>query len=410
MALRSDEASSAFLERIQSLSPKRLALLAAELERRLAARENSVPEPIAVIGMACRMPGGATTPEEFWQVLESGKDTAAKVPIERWDADAFYDPQLDTPGKSITKNVNMLRDVDLFDAAFFGISPREAAGIDPQQRMLLEVTWEALENAGERGEAIEESATGIYVGVSSSEYQNLVLQTDELTLNAYSGSGIANSMLSGRLSHYLGVMGPNLTVDTACSASAVAIHLACQSLRTNECNRALAGGVNLLLLPAGLVFLSQAHMLAPDGRCKAFSRQADGFGRAEGCGMLVLKRLSDARADGDRILGLIRGTAINHDGKSSGLTAPNGPAQEAVIQTALSQARLKPGQVDYLEAHGTGTVLGDAIELGALGHVFGKEHDAANPSLAGLSEDECRSSGSCCRCNRRDEGVAGIPS
>ncbi len=383
MALRSDEASNAFLERIQSLSPKRLALLAAELERRLAARENSVPEPIAVIGMACRMPGGATTPEEFWRVLESGKDTAAKVPIERWDADAFYDPQLDTPGKSITTNASMLRGIDLFDAAFFGISPREATGIDPQQRMLLEVTWEALENAGERGEAIEESATGIYVGVSSSDFQHLVLQADERTLNAYAGSGIANSMLSGRLSHYLGVTGPNLTVDTACSASAVAIHLACQSLRTNECNRALAGGVNLFLLAEGLILLSQAHMLAPDGRCKAFSRQADGFGRAEGCGMLVLKRLSDARADGDRILGLIRGTAINHDGKSSGLTAPNGPAQEAVIQTALSQARLKPGQVDYVEAHGTGTVLGDAIELGALGHVFGKEHDAANPLLLG---------------------------
>jgi acyl transferase domain-containing protein/acyl carrier protein len=383
MALRSDEASNAFLERIQSLSPKRLALLAAELERRLAARENSAPEPVAVIGMACRTPGGATTPEEFWEVLESGKDTAAKIPIERWDADAFYDPQLDVPGKSITTNAGMLRDIDLFDATFFGISPREAAGIDPQQRILLEVTWEALENAGERGEALEESATGIYVGVSSSEYQNLVLQTDELTLNAYSGSGIANSMLSGRLSHYLGVRGPNLTVDTACSASAVAIHLACQSLRSGECNRALAGGVNLLLLPAGLVFLSQAHMLAADGRCKAFSRQADGFGRAEGCGMLVLKRLSDARADGDRILGLIRGTAINHDGKSSGLTAPNGPAQEAVIRTALSQARLKPGQIDYVEAHGTGTVLGDAIELGALGHVFGEEHDAAHPLLLG---------------------------
>lgn len=381
--MENEGASNPFLERIQNLSPKRLALLAVELERRLAAREAAAPEPIAIIGMGCRTPGGAQTPEEFWSLLENGREGIEFVPADRWDADAYYDPRLDIPGKSITRHAGFVRDIDQFDPVFFGISPREAAGMDPQQRMLLEVAWEALENAGERADRLQESDTGVFVGISATDYEQLVLQSDESALNAYSGSGLASSVAVGRLSHFLGLHGPNVAVDTACSASGTAIHLACQSLRSGECSRILAGGVNLVLMPAAVVILSQAHMLAADGRCKTFSRHADGFGRAEGCGILVLKRLSDALANGDRILGLIRGTAINHDGHSSGLTAPNGPAQEAVIKTALAQARLNPADIDYLEAHGTGTVLGDAIELGALSNVFGKDRDVERPLLLG---------------------------
>lgn len=381
--MRSDEASKIFLERIQNLSPKRLALLAVELERRLSAKESAAAEPIAVIGMACRTPGIAETPEEFWEILDSGKDAIGVIPVDRWDADAFYDPRPDTAGKSITKQGGFIKNIDLFDPAFFGISPREAAGMDPQHRILLEVAWEALENAGQRADRLEESATSIYVGISTSDYAQQILRCDESGLNAYSGSGLATSMAAGRLSHFLGVRGPALSVDTACSASGMAIHLACQSLRGGESNLALAGGVNLLLAPGGLVVLSQAHMLAADGRCKTFSRNADGFGRAEGCGIIALKRLSDAQTDGDRILGLIRATAVNHDGRSNGLTAPNGPAQEAVIQSALKQAKLLPKDIDYIEAHGTGTVLGDAIELGALGNVFGKERNSECPLLLG---------------------------
>ena len=380
--MQAETPSSQFLERIQKLSPKKLALLAAELERRLAARQESAPEPIAVIGLACRMPGGAETGEEFWNLLASGRDAIERIPAARFDADALYDPRPDIPGKAVTKWGGFIRHIDEFDTAFFGISPREAMGMDPQQRMLLEVSWEALENAGERADMLGESATGVFIGISASDYEQLVLQEAE-TLDAYSGSGLAASVAAGRLSHFLGLRGPNLAVDTACSASGVAIHLACQSLRSGECSRALTGGVNLILRPASVVILSQAHMLSGDGRCKTFSREADGFGRAEGCGILVLKRLSDALANGDRILGLIRGTAINHDGRSSGLTAPSGPAQEAVVKAALAQARLTPGEIDYIEAHGTGTVLGDAIELGALGNVFGQHKEIERPLLLG---------------------------
>ncbi len=385
--MRAEEPLNDFLERAQKLSPKRLALLAAELERRLAAREEAAPEPVAVIGTACRMPGGGMlegveTIEGFWEVLANARDAIEAVPSTRWDAQAYYDPRPDTPGKAITKFGGFLRRIDEFDPAFFGISPREAMGMDPQQRLLLEVAWEALENAGERADALDESATGVFVGLSTTDYSQMALQ-DDGALNAYSGSGVAVSVAAGRLSHFLGLKGPNIAVDTACSASGVAIHLACQSLRLGECRRALAGGVSAILRPHCTIILSQSHMLAGDGRCKTFSRAADGFARAEGCGILVLKRLSDAKADGDPILGLIRGTAINHDGRSSGLVAPNGPAQEAVIKAALAQARLSPQDIDYIEAHGTGTVLGDAIELGALGNVFAGTRTAEQRLLLG---------------------------
>jgi microcystin synthetase protein McyG len=358
--------SNGFLERIQKLSPKRLALLAEELERRLA---ESTPEPIAVTGMACRIPGGADTPEAFWDLLANGVDAIEVVPQDRWDAEAFYDPRLDIPGKTNSQWGGFVHDIDLFDAAFFGISPREAVSIDPQQRMLLEVTWEALENACISGDPLNGSLTGVFVGIATNDYAVLHVQSG-VQADAYAGTGLARSVAAGRLSYFLGLKGPSLALDTSCSSSSVAIHLACQSLRNRECSLALAGGVNAILSPQITVMLAQAHMLSSVGRCKAFSQSADGFVRAEGCGMLVLKRLSRAKADGDRIIALIRGSAVNHDGRSNGLSAPNGPAQEAVIRAALLQAGLRPADLDYVETHGTGTVLGDAIELGALGNVF----------------------------------------
>jgi acyl transferase domain-containing protein/NAD(P)-dependent dehydrogenase (short-subunit alcohol dehydrogenase family)/SAM-dependent methyltransferase/acyl carrier protein len=365
-----DPMSGEFLERIQKLSPKRLALLAAELERRLAGRDAVACEPVAVIGLGCRTPGGVDSPTALWKLLAEGVDAIEVVPPNRWDADAFYDPRPETPGKANTKWGGFVSGIDQFDPAFFGISPREAIGMDPQQRMLLEVSWEALENACVRAESLNGSPTGVFAGVSTNDYAILLDQYDKASLDAYYGTGAARSIATGRLSYFLGLKGPNLSIDTSCSSSAVAIHLACQSLRQSECRMALAGGVNAILVPQLTVTLSQARMLSGDGRCKTFSESADGFVRSEGCGMLVLKRLADARADGDRILGLIRGSAINHDGRSSGLTAPSGPSQEEVIKAALRQAGLRPDDVDYLEAHGTGTVLGDAIELGALGAVF----------------------------------------
>ncbi len=368
--MSTDPNSVEFLERIQKLSPKRLALLAAELERRLAARDAGACEHVAVVGLGCRIPGGVDSPDAFWKLLAEGADAIEVVPSNRWDADAFYDPRPETPGKANTKWGGFVSGIDQFDPAFFGISPREAIGMDPQQRMLLEVSWEALENACVRAESLNGSPTGVFVGVSTNDYAMLLSLYDEKAFDAYSGTGVARSIAAGRLSYILGLKGPNLSIDTACSSSAVAIHQACQSLRQGECRMALAGGVNAILVPQITITLSQARMLAGDGRCKTFSESADGFVRSEGCGMLVLKRLADARADGDRILGLIRGSAINHDGRSSGLTAPSGPSQEAVIKAALSQAGLHPEDVDYLETHGTGTVLGDAIELGALGSTF----------------------------------------
>ena len=368
--MSSDPNSVEFLERIQKLSPKRLALLAAELERRLAARDGAACEPVAVIGLGCRVPGGVDRPDAFWKLLAEGVDAIEVVPSSRWDADAFYDPRPETPGKANTKWGGFVSGIDQFDPGFFGISPREAIGMDPQQRMLLEVSWEALENACVRAESLNGSPTGVFAGVSTNDYAMLLPRYDEGSFDAYSGTGVARSIAAGRLSYILGLKGPNLSIDTACSSSAVAIHLACQSLRQGECRMALAGGVNAILVPQLTVTLSQAGMLAGDGRCKTFSESADGFVRSEGCGILVLKRLADARADGDRVLGLIRGSAINHDGRSSGLTAPSGPSQEAVIKAALTQAGLRPNDVDYLETHGTGTVLGDAIELGGLGSVF----------------------------------------
>ncbi|MFC1975072.1 SDR family NAD(P)-dependent oxidoreductase [Chloroflexota bacterium] len=355
-----------------------------KMEAKLKALEHSRPEPIAIIGLACRYPGGINTPEAFWQLLRDGVDAITEVPASRWDIDAYYDPDPEAPGKMSTRCGGFLDKIDLFDPHFFGISPREAAGMDPQQRLLLEVSWEALEYAGQSSTKLAGSLTGVFVGISGNDYLQLQIETAEGSgLDFYSGSGSAHSIAAGRLSYTLGLQGPCLAVDTACSSSSLAIHLACQSLQSGDCRMALAGGVNLILWPDVSINTSKTGMLSDDGRCKTFDAAADGYVRAEGCGFVVLKRLSDAIADGDNILALIRGTATNHDGHSNGLTAPNGLSQEALIRKALTRAGVKPTQLGYVEAHGTGTSLGDPIEMRALGTVMREGRSSDKPLVVG---------------------------
>ena len=374
---------SDFLERISKLSPKRLALLAADLQDRVDALERQHAEPIAIVGMACRFPGGANDPEAFWDLLRSGTDAIQEVPASRWSIDDYYDPNPDAPGKMSTRWGGFLGDVSGFDPHFFNIAPREAVSMDPQQRLLLEVGWEALEDAGLSADRLSGSSTGVFLGICNSDYSQLLMDRGVESIDAYLASGTAHSIAAGRLSYTLGLHGPSLAVDTACSSSLVALHYACVSLRSRECRAALAGGVNLILKPDVTIALSKAHMMAPDGRCKTFAGTADGFVRGEGCGLVVLKRLSDAEADGDTILAVIRGTAVNQDGRSNGLTAPNGPAQEAVIRSALAQAGVQPTDISYVEAHGTGTSLGDPIEVRALGAVLSAGRAATDPVQLG---------------------------
>jgi len=359
---------------------KRALLTLDELQAKLDAVERTRTEPIAVIGVGCRFPKGANDPDAFWTLLRDGVDGISEVPPARWDVDAFYDPNPGAPGKMYTRRAGFIDRVDGFDPQFFGIAPREALSMDPQQRLLLEVAWEALEHAGQSPARLGGSATGVFVGIGSTDYAQLQTRSgDADAIDTYFGSGVSHSIASGRLSYVLGLQGPSLSVDTACSSSLVAVHLACQSLRNGECRLALAGGVNLILSPDGTIATSQARMLSPDGRCKTFDAAADGYVRSEGCGLVVLKRLSDARANGDHVLAVVRGTAINQDGRSSGITAPNGPAQEAVIRDALLKSGLQGSEVDYVEAHGTGTSLGDPIEVRALGAVLGPGRDGAHP-------------------------------
>jgi acyl transferase domain-containing protein/NADPH:quinone reductase-like Zn-dependent oxidoreductase/NAD(P)-dependent dehydrogenase (short-subunit alcohol dehydrogenase family)/SAM-dependent methyltransferase/acyl carrier protein len=367
------------------LSPLKRALLAMEeLQAKLDAVEKRRHEAIAVIGLGCRFPGGANDPEEFWRLLHDGRHGVREIPPDRWDVDAYYDPNPDTPGKIATRFGGFLDQVDRFEPQFFGIAPREALTMDPQQRLLLEVSWEALEHAGQSPARLAQTRTGVYFGVCSNDYAQLLLEADDPALtDMYYASGIAHSIASGRLSYVLGLQGPSISVDTACSSSLVAVHLACQSLRNRECHLALAGGANVILSPEVFSALSRARMLAADGRCKSFDAAADGFVRGEGCGVVVLKRLDDALTDGDRVLALIRGSAVNQDGPSSGLTAPNGPSQESVVRDALANAAVRPQDVGYIEAHGTGTPLGDPIEVQALGAVFGPGREAATPLLIG---------------------------
>ena len=372
---------SDFIERISTLSPKRLALLALELKERLDASDERAHEPIAVIGMGCRFPG-ASSPEEFAALLDGAVDAITEIPKDRWDIDAYFDDDPDVPGKMNTRFGGFVKGIDQFDPAHFGISPREANGMDPQQRLFLEVAWEALEHAGIAPDSLFGSSTGVFLGASTIDYVSHVMQRGEESLDLYSSSGGSHAVAAGRLSYVLGLHGPAIAIDTACSSSLIAAHLACLSLRADECETAIVGGVNAITAPETTLMLSRARMMAPDGRCKTFDSRADGFVRGEGCGVLVLKRLSAARSAGDRVLAVIRGSAVNQDGRSSGLTAPNGPSQEAVIRAALANAGVSAHDVQYVEAHGTGTSLGDPIELQALGATYGVGRDAAHALIA----------------------------
>ena len=352
------------------------------LQSRLDASERARREPIAIVGLGCRYPG-APNPDAFWELLRNGRDAVRDVPADRWDADAYYDSDPAAPGKSTTRRGGFLDRVDLFDARFFGISPREAATLDPQQRLLLELAWETLEDAGIPPDRLSGSATGVFVGITTTDYARHLQIGSASGSDVYAATGNALNAAAGRISFVLGLQGPCLAIDTACSSSLVAVHEACQALRAGECDLALAGGINIMLSPIPSILFSKWGMLAIDGRCKAFDVDADGFVRGEGCGMVALRRLSDAEADGDTILAVIRGSAVNSDGRSSGLTVPNGPAQQKVIRRALEMARIAPSSVDYVEAHGTGTPLGDPIEVEALAATLCADRPADRPLLLG---------------------------
>lgn len=338
-------------------------------------------EPIAIVGIGCRFPK-AKNPESFWHLLRDGVDAIAQVPPERWDIDAFYESKPATPGKMNSRWAGFIDQVDLFDPSFFGISARETEHMDPQQRLVLEVAWEALENTGLVPKTLTGSQTGVFIGLTNADYHKIIYK-DSSQIGAYSATGTTPCIAANRLSYLLNLRGPSMAIDTACSSSLVAIHLACQSLRSGESNLCLAGGVNLMLTPEPAISCSQAQMMAPDGRCKTFDASADGYTRGEGCGIIVLKRLEDALRDGDNILALIRSSAVNQDGTSNGLTAPNGPSQQALIRQALEQAGVAPAQISYVEAHGTGTSLGDPIEVKSLKAVLMEGRSPDQPCWIG---------------------------
>ncbi|MER5968832.1 amino acid adenylation domain-containing protein [Streptomyces sp. NPDC002055] len=354
-------------------------------ERRRAVHD----EPIAIIGMACRLPGDANTPEEYWELLERGGDGIVEVPKDRWDAEALYNPDPEVPGTSYCSRGGFVTPIDLFDAPFFGISPREARSLDPMQRMVLETTWEAFERAGYTMDRLRGSQTGAFVGVgkSSAYHEYGLTMAGGLTdLDGYVGPGSAGGTMSGRVSYVFGLEGPTLTLDTACSSSLVTTHLACNALRNGECDLAVSAGASLMLTPELHVEFSRLRGMSADGRCRSFSSDTDGTGWSEGSAAVVLKRLSDAQRDGDPILAVLRGTAVNHDGHSASLTTPSGPAQQRVIRTALAASGLQPDDIDYLEAHGTGTKLGDPIEGTALSEVFGGSHSDGEPLWVGSAK------------------------
>ncbi|WP_019601483.1 type I polyketide synthase [Teredinibacter turnerae] len=366
-----------FLEKIKTLSAKQVMLLAVQQQKQLTALNDMRTEPIAIIGASCRMPGGVNDLDSYWQLLVEGREGVREMVDERWDMARFYDADPTAAGKMYTKRLGLLDDVESFDAEFFGIAPREAERLDPQQRLLLETSWHALENAGQAPRDLVGSNTGVFLGICNPDYTNLrtaLANTEGYdTITAYDGTGTTFSVAAGRIAYALGLQGPCFSIDTACSSSLIAIHQAAQCLRNQECNLALVGGVNLILDPVTSIIFSKANMLAPDGRCKTFDAAADGYVRGEGCGVLVLKRLRDAQSDNDRILAVVRGSALNQDGHSQGLTAPNEKAQVEVLKSALKAAQLAPADIDYIEAHGTGTSLGDPIEMGAIATVFGKD-------------------------------------
>ncbi|MBA2321925.1 MAG: polyketide synthase, partial [Deltaproteobacteria bacterium] len=334
------------------------------MRARVAELERSANEPVAIVGAGMRFPGGVVDRASYWSLLSGGVDAVGNVPADRWDLDRWYDADPDAPGKMAIKDGGFLADVATFDAEFFGIAPREALEMDPAQRLLLQVAWEALEDAGIPADRIEGTQTGVYIGLGLSDYaRRHFLSAHPEKMGPYAGTGSFLSVAAGRLSYFLGLHGPAVTVDTACSSSLVSVHLALSALRSRECDVALAGGANLVLAPEPTVYFSQIHAMSPTGRCRTFDAGADGYVRGEGAGIVVLKRLSDAVSAGDRILAAIRGSAVNQDGRSNGLTAPSAKAQAACIRAALANAGVAPGAVGLVEAHGTGTPLGDPIEV-----------------------------------------------
>ena len=344
---------------------------------KIEALQQAKSEPIAIVGMACRFPGGGVNPEAFFRALEAGVDGIREIPPERWSASEI-------PGdRPEARWAGLIDSIDGFDAAFFEVAPREAESMDPQQRVLLEVTWEALEDAGQRPDGLKGSRTGVFLGMATQDYLHRAASMGLERLDGYVGTGNMASTAAGRLSFVLGMQGPCMSVDTACSSSLVSVHLACQSLRNGESHLAIAGGVNAILSPLGTHLMTRLSALSPDGRCKTFDARANGYVRGEGCGIVVLKRLSDAQRDGDRILAIIRGSAVNQDGRSTGLTTPNVLAQEALLRQALANARVKPGEIGYVETHGTGTSLGDPIEIEALRNVLGEPRADGSPCFLG---------------------------
>ena len=342
------------------------------MQAQMNAAERAKAEPIAVIGMSCRFPGGSNSPEDYWALMRERRDAITEIPKERWDHSAYVRIDPETAAKTPPQFGGFIDGIDQFDPGFFGIAPREVSTMDPQHRLVLEVSWEALERAGYAPDRLVGSLTGVFIGITATDYSQIVRDADSTRLDVYFATGNAHNAAAGRIAYLLGLRGPAMAVDTACPRSLSAVHLACQSLRLRECNLALCGGVNAILSPDPFVLFAKWGMMAPDGRCKTFDSRADGFVRGEGCGVLVLKRLSEALADRDPVLAVIRGSAVNQDGASGGFTVPSGLAQQAVIRQAITSAGLTPSDIDYIEAHGTGTSLGDPIELEAVDAVLGE--------------------------------------